>query len=434
MTQPDSPLRIGIAGLGTVGGGVVTILQQQAALLSARTGRTLQLVAVSARDQSKQRGLSLDGVRWETDATALATAADIDLVVELIGGAEGTARTLVMQALQHGKHVVTANKALIAAHGAELAALAEAKGLGLAFEAAVAGGIPIIKTLREGLAANRYQRITAILNGTCNYILTTMEKSGRDFDDVLAEAQAKGYAEADPSFDIDGVDTAHKLAIVAALAFQCRPNLDALHIEGIRRISKTDIHFARELGYRIKLLGITEQREDGTVEQRVHPCMIPLNAPLATVDDAYNAVQIAGDSVGRLFLEGRGAGAGPTASAVVADLIDLARGHAMPPLVAPAATLPALRPADISSLQGEYYLRLTVVDRPGVLADVAAICRDAGISVASLIQHAHAPEEPVDIVLTTHHTPESQMQQALAAMGSLPTMMAPPQMIRIEAP
>lgn len=434
MTQPILPLRIAIAGLGTVGGGVVTLLQQQTALLSMRTGRTLQLVAVSARDKSKPRGLALESIRWETDATALATAPDVNVVVELIGGADGAARTLVTQALQHQKHVVTANKALIAAHGAELAAIAEANGVSLAFEAAVAGGIPIIKTLREGLAANRYQHITAILNGTCNYILTTMEKSGRDFADVLAEAQAKGYAEADPSFDIDGVDTAHKLAIIAALAFQCRPRLDALHIEGIRHISKTDIHFARELGYRIKLLGITEQHADGSVEQRVHPCMIPLNAPLATVDDAYNAVQIEGDSVGRLFLEGRGAGAGPTASAVVADLMDIARGYIMPPLLTPAATLPALTPADIRSLTGEYYLRLTVVDRPGVLADVAAICRDQGISVASLIQHAHAPEEPVDIVMTTHHTRESQMQQALAAMGSLPTMMAPPQMIRIEAP
>ena len=434
MTQQISELRIGIAGLGTVGGGVVRILRQQEALLESRTGTRLRLVAVSARDQKKHQALPLDGVRWEADATALASAPDIDLVVELIGGAEGVARTLVTQALEQGKHVVTANKALIASHGAELAALAEARGVGLAYEAAVAGGIPVIKTLREGLAANRYTRITAILNGTCNYILTTMEKSGRDFADVLAEAQAKGYAEADPSFDIDGVDTAHKLAIVAALAFQRRPNLAALHIEGIRSISKVDIHFARELGYRIKLLGITAQHPDGEVEQRVHPCMIPLGAPLATVDDAYNAVQIEGDAVGRLFLEGRGAGAGPTASAVVADLIDLARGHLMPPLMSPAASLPALEAADISHLKGEYYLRLTVVDRPGVLADVAAICRDQGISVASLIQHAHAPEEPVDIVLTTHHTRESQMQEALRAVARLATLMAPPHMIRIEAP
>jgi homoserine dehydrogenase len=433
QTRP-SLLRVGIAGLGTVGGGVVRILQEQETLLAMRGGARLELVAVSARDRAKARGLLLDGIRWEEDATALASAPDIDVVVELIGGAEGIARAVVTQALQNGKHVVTANKALIAAHGAELAALAEAKGVGLAYEAAVAGGIPVIKTLREGLAANRYVRITAILNGTCNYILTTMEKTGRDFADVLAEAQAKGYAEADPSFDIDGVDTAHKLAIVAALASQRAPNFDALHIEGIRSISKTDIHFARELGYRIKLLGITSQRDGEQVEQRVHPCMIPLSAPLATVDDAYNAVQIEGDAVGRLFLEGRGAGAGPTASAVVADLIDAARGHRMPPLMVPAASLPSLQPADISGLKGEYYLRLTVVDRPGVLADIAGICRDQGISVASLIQHAHAPEEPVDIVLTTHQTRESQMQQALREVALLATLMAPPQMIRIEAP
>jgi homoserine dehydrogenase len=434
MEQKPTLLRIGIAGLGTVGGGVARILLEQETMLAMRGGARLELVAISARDRNKSRGVPLEGIRWEENAMALAEAEDIDLVVELIGGAEGVARSLVTRALETGKHVVTANKALIAAHGAELAALAESKGVGLAYEAAVAGGIPIIKTLREGLAANHYTRITAILNGTCNYILTTMEKSGRDFPDVLAEAQAKGYAEADPSFDIDGVDTAHKLAIIAALAFQRAPNLDALHIEGIRSITKTDILFARELGYRIKLLGITSLQDGERVEQRVHPCMIPLSAPLATVDDAYNAIQVEGDAVGRLFLEGRGAGAGPTASAVVADLIDVARGHLMPPLMVPAQHLPTLVPADISSLKGEYYLRLTVVDRPGVLADIAGICRDQGISVASLIQHAHAPEEPVDIVLTTHQTRESHMQQALRQVAMLATLMAPPQMIRIEAP
>ncbi|MBY0354864.1 MAG: homoserine dehydrogenase [Rickettsiales bacterium] len=427
-------LNIAIAGLGTVGCGVAKILQAQESLLELRCAQRLELVAVSARDQAKKRDFSLGKVRFEADALALAVAPDVDVVVELIGGAEGIARALVTQALENGKHVVTANKALIAAHGAELAALAESKGVALCYEAAVAGGIPIIKMLREGLAANRYVLITAILNGTCNYILTTMEKSGRDFADVLAEAQEKGYAEADPSFDIDGVDSAHKLAIIAALAFQRRPNLASLHIEGIRSISKTDIHFARELGYRIKLLGITSQHEGGEVEQRVHPCMIPLHSPLANVDDVYNAVQIEGDAVGRLFIEGRGAGAGPTASAVVADLIDVARGHRMPPLMLPASTLAPLEAADISGLRGEYYLRLTVVDRPGVLADIAGICRDQGISVASLIQHAHSPEEPVDIVLTTHHTPESKMQRALREVATLATLMAPPQMIRIQAP
>src|SRR5208283_1508289 len=300
------PLSVGVAGLGTVGGGVLKLLRDNAEIVTARAGRPIAVVAVSARDRSKDRGVPLGGLRWYDDPVALVGDAGVDVVVELIGGADGPARTLVEAAIAAGKPVVTANKAMLAVHGAALAAAAEAKGVPLAFEAAVAGGIPVIKALREGLAGNRISRIAGILNGTCNYILTQMRERGREFADVLADAQKLGYAEADPSFDIDGIDAAHKLAILAALAFGRPVAFDAVHVEGIRGVSALDIGFARELGYRIKLLGLA----------RVHPCMVPETAPIARVDGVFNAVVTEGDFVGRVMLEGRGAGAGPTASAV----------------------------------------------------------------------------------------------------------------------
>ncbi|MBM3573873.1 MAG: homoserine dehydrogenase, partial [Alphaproteobacteria bacterium] len=320
MTQP---LKIAIAGLGTVGAGVLKLLAEHAELIAARCGRRLVVTAVSARDRKRDRGVDLTGVRWYQDAAALAADPEIEIVVELIGGAEGVARQLCEAALDAGKHVVTANKALLAHHGTALATLAEGKGRTLAFEASVAGGIPIVKSLREGLAANRLSRIYGILNGTCNYILTTMREQRREFAEVLAEAQKLGYAEADPSFDVDGTDAAHKLAILTSLAFGAAVDLNGVHIEGIRHVSSLDIDYADELGYRIKLLGIARRTEHG-IEQRVHPCMVPKGTPIAHVEGVYNAVVAEGDYVGRVVHEGRGAGAGPTASAVVADLLDIA--------------------------------------------------------------------------------------------------------------
>ncbi len=386
------PLKIAIAGLGTVGAGTVRLLRQNAALLERRAGRALVLTAVAARDRRRDRGLDLAGVRWESDATALGAAADVDVVIELIGGSDGPARDLVTTALTNRKHVVTANKALVAHHGAALAKLAEEKGVALAFEAAVAGGIPILKALREGLCANNVQSIHGILNGTCNYVLTTMRATGRDFADVLAEAQRLGYAEADPSFDIDGIDSAHKLALLAAVAFGTEVDFASVHVEGIRHVSALDIAFAEDLGYRIKLLGLARPTEHG-LEQRVHAAMVPKSAPIALVDGVYNAVVVEGDFVGRVMLEGRGAGAEPTASAVIADLLDVASGRALTSFAGPASQLRRLPPAPSERHRGAYYVRLMVLDRPGVIADVAAALRDELVSMEQMIQRGRAPGE-----------------------------------------
>lgn len=424
-------LRVGIAGLGTVGGGVVRLLAANGGLLEARTGRRLAVTAVSARDPAKARDLDLSAMRWHADARGLAEDAEVDVVCELIGGTEGTALELCRLALGRGKPVATANKAMLAVHGADLAALAERSGAALMFEAAVAGGIPIVKALREGLAANGVRRVYGILNGTCNYILTTMRETGRDFASVLGEAQALGYAEADPSFDIDGIDAAHKLALLAALAFGGRPRFDAIHIEGIRHVSALDIAFAAELGYRIKLLGLARMTPQG-LEQRLHPCMVPVTAPIAAVEGVFNGVVVDGDFVGNVVLEGRGAGAGPTASAVVADLVDIARGSRVPAFGVPVARLADHAAAPMAAHTGSYYIRLLVTDRPGVLADVAAVLRDHEISIEALIQRGRNPEQPVPIVLTTHDAVEAQMAGALAKIGRLAAVVEPPRMIRIE--
>jgi homoserine dehydrogenase len=395
------PLSIGIAGLGTVGGGVVAMLRQNADLIAARAGRPIAVTAVSARDRNRDRGVPLTGLRWYEDAVALASDPGVDVVVEVIGGSEGPARALVEAAIANGKPVVTANKALLAVHGAAIAAAAEKANVALGFESAVAGGIPVIKALREGLAGNRITRVAGILNGTCNYILTVMRERGREFAEVLADAQKLGYAEADPAFDVDGIDAAHKLAILAALAFGRPVDFGAVYVEGIRRISALDIAFAGELGYRIKLLGLARQTEAG-IETRVHPCMVPHTAPIARVDGVFNAVVAEGDFVGRVMLEGRGAGAGPTASAVVADLIDIARGRATPVWGAASGALTAAPSVPMEAHVGAYYLRLMVVDRPGVIADVSAVLRDAGISLESMLQRGRSPGEAVPVVLTTH--------------------------------
>jgi homoserine dehydrogenase len=424
-------LKIAIAGLGTVGGGILALLERQAELVALRAGRRIVVVAVSARDRRRDRGVDLSAVRWYEDAVAMAGDPEVDVVVELIGGAEGVALAIIETALAGKKHVVTANKALMAHHGTRLAGLAEAAGVALAFEAAVAGGIPVIKTLRESLAGNRLSRIYGILNGTSNYILTTMRESGREFAEVLGEAQKLGYAEADPSFDIDGVDAAHKLAILASVAFGRPVDLAGVHTEGIRHISRLDIDFAEELGYRIKLLGIARLTEHG-LEQRVHPCMVPRATPIAAVEGVFNAVVAEGDFVGRVVLEGRGAGAFPTASSVAADLVDIAAGRHVALFGVPAAALAALPGAPMERHEGAYYIRLMVVDRPGVIADVAAALRDEQVSMASMIQRGRAPGEAVPVVLTTHVTVEAAMRRALDRIAALDTVFEPPRMIRIE--
>ncbi|KXV78738.1 homoserine dehydrogenase [Acetobacter cerevisiae] len=429
-----SPLRLGLAGLGTVGAGVIRLLNTNADLVTARAGRPLKVTAVSARDRTRDRGVDLSGMRWYDNAPDLVADPDVDVVVELIGGSEGTARSVVEAALAAGKPVVTANKALLAIHGPALARLSAEKSAPLLFEAAVAGGIPAIKMVREGLAADRLLRIGGILNGTCNYILTVMRETGKDFGTVLADAQQLGYAEADPSTDIDGLDAAHKLTILAGLAFGQPVAFESLHVEGIRRIGALDLTFARTLGYRIKLLGMARMGDAG-LEARVTPCLVPENAPIAQVDGVFNAVVAEGAFAGRLMIEGRGAGAGPTASAVAADLIDIARGHTIPVWGVQATDTPPLQANPVSAGTGAFYLRLLVEDRPGVIADITAVLRDCGVSLRSMLQHTPEQNDAdpyVPLVLVTHQTSEAAMQDAVARIDGLDVVTDTPVMIRIE--
>jgi homoserine dehydrogenase len=423
-------LTVAIAGLGTVGSGVIKILESKMESIERKTNTRLVITAVSARDKTRKRSVDLSSFKWVDDAETLAADPAINVIVELIGGADGAALRLCENALKNGKHVVTANKALIAKHGVYLSQLAEENNVTLAFEAAVAGGAPVIKMLREGLSANNFARIYGIMNGTCNYILTTMQATGRDFKDVLDEAQKLGYAEADPSFDIDGIDTAHKLAILASLAYGCPVNMDALFIEGITRITTTDIHYAAELGFKIKLLGICEMTANGLL-QRVHPCMIPVTNAIACVDGVYNAVVLEGDSVGRLMLEGRGAGESPTASAVVADLIDIACNRFTYPFSVPANALQPAKNASIDSHNGAYYIRLTVIDRPGVLSDITQALSTEHISVESFLQKGAKSDGNVQIIITTHDTSEKSMSTAVKQINSFPWAVEPATLIRI---
>ena len=438
-----SPLRLGVAGLGTVGSGLVRLMRQNAEQLADSTVRPIALTAVSARSRNKDRGIDIGGVAWFDDAVKLAVDPSIDVFVELIGGDSGVAREAVEAALRAGKHVVTANKALLARHGAELAKLAEKSGVALNFEASVAGGIPIIKTLRESLAGNQIKRVYGILNGTCNFILTKMQSEKRSFADVLQEAQALGYAEADPTFDIGGFDTAHKLAILTSLAFGTKPALDQMHIEGIESITQSDIEAADELDYRIKLLGVTLQTESG-IEQRVHPALVPKDSAIAEISGVTNCVAIDGDFVGGLLLAGPGAGAHATASSVAADIIDVARGCRVPALGVPSARLKPYKRARLGQHQGAYYVRLSVFDRPGALAKIAGRLGDREVSVESIVQRrppdaqvgiAAKPDPGSDtaVVLITHETTEQAIRGALDAIHKDGTVSEKPQMIRIEA-
>ena len=424
-------MRIALAGLGTVGAGVVRVVAAQADLLAARCGRTVEVVAVSARNRAADRGVDISGFAWYDDPVAMAREADADVVVELIGGEDGPARAVCEAAIAAGRHVVTANKALLAVHGPALAAAAERAGVSLNFEAAIAGGVPIVKALREGLAANRIDRVYGILNGTCNYILTTMREQRRSFADVLAEAQQLGYAEADPTTDVDGFDAAHKLALLASLAFGTKVDFPGVAVEGIRDVSLDDIDYAGELGHRIKLLGSARLTEHG-LEQRVYPCMVAESAPIAHVEGATNAVVASGDFVGDTVYEGAGAGAGPTASAVVADIVDIARGTRIPVFGVPTAALRELPRAPTERHRGAFYVRLTVRDRAGVIADVAAAFRDEAVSIESMIQRARSQTEAVPVVLMMHECEEAQLQRALARIAALDAIVEKPTMIRIE--
>lgn len=444
MTNGKKELRLAIAGLGTVGAGVVTLLRKNADLLMARAGRPIRITAISARDRNKDRGVDLKGLTWYDDPIALATAPDIDVVVELIGGAEGAARMLVEASLANGRDVVTANKALIAIHGAHLSRLAASHGAALLFEASVAGGIPAIKLVREGLAADHMEEIGGLLNGTCNYILTKMGDSGEDFAQVLASAQKLGYAEADPSTDVDGWDAAHKLAILAGLAFGQPVKFSSIGVEGIRHIASYDHQFAREMGYRIKLLGMARRLDDSDeIEAWMRPCMVRHDTPIANVNGVFNAVKMRGRFSGPMLIEGRGAGAGPTASAVMADVMDLARGTALP--VWGTAPKPERACVPQSTLSGAYYLRLLVRDKPGVMAEIASALRDERVSMRAMSQHSFvtyddnmpsgdgASEPVAPLAIITHQTRESAMKNVVDRLSNMPEVLHHPVLMKIES-
>lgn len=427
-----STLKIGLAGLGTVGKGVLDSLTSQREAIANRAGKQLVLAGVSARSRSRNRDHDLSGFAWFDDPIKLAASSEIDVFVELIGGEGDPARTAVETALKAGKPVVTANKALLARHGAALARLADDHGGALYFEAAVAGGIPIVKTMRESLAGNDIRRVFGILNGTCNYILTKMTTEGRSFQDVLKEAQRLGYAETDPTFDVGGFDTAHKLAILTSLAFGTMPDLDSIYIEGIENITSEDIRNADDLGYKIKLLGVCVETEDG-VEQRVHPTLVKKGSPIADVDGVFNAIAIKGDFVGDLMLEGRGAGAHPTASSVLSDLCDIARGLRLPAFGIPARQLKPYRQAKLRAHEGGYYVALELHDRPGSVAGIANRLAEQKISIESIVQRAPQSENATaPFILITHDTLESTLRIALQRIEADGHVAKTPRMIRIE--
>jgi homoserine dehydrogenase len=420
--------RVGVAGLGTVGAGLLTFLSEHWDFAPA--GGRAQVTGVSARSRSRPRPFDIANLPWFDDPVALAHSPEIDIFVELIGGSDGPAKAAVEAALNAGKPVVTANKALIAEHGAELAVLAEAKGVPLLFEAAVMGGVPAVKIVREALVGDDIRSIAGILNGTCNYILTEMEATGRAFADVLSEAQRLGYAESDPTMDVGGFDAAHKISILAALAFGCAPNYAAAEIEGIEGVDLLDIQLARDLGYRIKLVASADRSPDGVLV-RVHPSLAPLAHPLAQAGGALNALFIEGERTGRIFIQGPGAGAGPTAAAVAADIADVMAGAVRPVFQAPAGQLSPFTPVDPSKSIGRAYLRLLVKDEPGVIAAVSETLAEAGVSIESFLQKPMEDASGVPIVLTTHAVAESVLKAAIERIAGLPAVLDRPRLLRI---
>jgi len=436
-SPPVKPIHVGLLGLGTVGSGTIEVLRRNREEISRRAGRDIVIKVAGARDLKKERTVSLEGIELAPTAGAIVARPDIDIVVELIGG-DTDARELVLRAIDSGKHVVTANKALLARHGNEIFARAHAKGVMVAFEASVAGGVPIIKAIREGLTANRIEWIAGIINGTCNYILSEMRDKGLPFDMVLAEAQRLGYAEADPAFDVEGIDAAHKLTILAAIAFGIPMQFDKVYTEGISKLTAIDIKYAEGLGYRIKLLGITRRTPAG-IELRVHPTLIPARRLIANVEGVMNAVLVKGDAVGPTLYYGRGAGAEATASAVVADLVDVTRmatadpEHRVPHLAFQPDRLSDAPILAMEQIETAYYLRLRALDRPGVLADVTRICADLSISIDAIFQkEAGEGEDQVDVVILTHATVEKNINAALRRIEALATIPAPVVRIRLE--
>ena len=432
MTRRDvvtrSAWRIGVAGLGTVGSALVDLIGSRPGF--SPTGSACLVTGVSARSRSAPRAASLAGIPWFDDPVSLARSPDNDLFVELIGGSDGAAKAAVEAALRIGKPVVTANKALIATHGLSLAAIAEETGAALLFEAAVMGGTPAVKLLREALVGDEIDAVAGILNGTCNYILTEMEATGRGFSEVLAEAQALGYAEADPTMDVGGFDAAHKITILAALAFDCAPTLAAAEIEGVGSIETLDIRLAKDLGDRIKLVA-SALRSPAGVTLRVHPALVPLDHPLARVDGVLNALFIQGRTIGRIFIQGPGAGGGATASAVAADISDVMTGARRPVFQKVAGALAAIQPVSSVDATGRAYVRLLVRDQPGVIASISETLAEAGVSIDSFLQKPSQGAAGVPIVLTTHEAREATIARAVKAMAALPTLIAPPRVIRI---
>lgn len=427
-----APLRIGLAGLGTVGIGVVKIVQRHADLITARAGRPVVITAVSARDRTKNRDADLSGYAWETDPVALAQRPDVDVFVEVMGGHDGPAKAATEAAIAAGKDVVTANKALLAHHGQALALAAEAAGHVIRFEAAVAGGIPVIKALTEGLAGNKMRRVMGVMNGTCNYILTRMQSAGLPYETVFEEARQLGYLEADPNLDVGGIDAGHKLSLLAAIAFGTQVAFDAVELEGIGNVSIDDIRLADEMGYRIKLLGVAQMTGRG-LEQRMTPCLVPAASPLGQLQGGTNMVVLEGDSVGQIVLRGAGAGEGPTASAVMGDVIDLARGLRLPTFGQPAATLAAAVPAK-SANPTPWYLRMTLLDKPGALAKIATALGEAGVSIDQMRQiNSHDAEDDDAIVLfVTHKAAPADIAHAMSSFGATGVLVGAPVAIRIE--
>ena len=426
----SQPLKLGIAGLGTVGTGVVKIVQKHAALLEHRTGRKIVITAVSARSRTKNRDVDLSAYAWEDDPVALARRKDVDVFIEVMGGSDGPAKDATEAAIAAGKDVVSANKALLAHHGQALAEAAEAKGHVIRFEAAVAGGIPVIKALTEGLAGNEIRRVMGVMNGTCNYILTRMESAGLPYDTVFEEARQLGYLEADPNLDVGGIDAGHKLSLLAAIAFGTKVSFDAVELEGIGRISIDDIRRAADMGYKIKLLGVAQMTGRG-LEQRMTPCLVPADSPLGQLQGGTNMVLLEGDSVGQIVLRGAGAGEGPTASAILSDVIDIARGTRLSTFGQPARTL-ADPVAAQATAPAPFYLRMALTDKPGALAKVATVLGDEGVSIDRMRQYGHQDAD-APVLIVTHKTTRDAIDHALSRLPATGVVLGEPVAIRIES-